>query len=345
MNLVDLKYSGILSTRLDRFTIKSRTPYRANCRCPICGDSQKSKIKARGWILEKDNSAIFFCHNCGASMGMANFLKAVDSNLYNEYVIDTALEKGYTRRDDPKHKEKPLEKLLKKQPKFTKKGSPLLSIKKISSLNFDHPVKKYVHKRAIPASKHYKLYYAPKFETWTNSLIPNKLPEKQVKPRLVLPFIDKKGNVFGYQGRAFDKESIRYITIMLDEDSPKIFGLDTVDFTKRYYVVEGPIDSLFLNNAVAMAGADGNANGLEHVENAVFIFDNEPRNKEIVSRMEKIIDKGYKLCIWPKSILDKDINDMVLSGIKPADLQLIIDQNTHEGLDAKLKLSYWRNVK
>ena len=342
MNLVDLKYSGILSTRLERYSIKSHTPYRANCRCPLCGDSQKSKHKARGWILEKDNSAIYYCHNCGASLSLRNFLKSVDGNLYNEYVVDIALEKGYKTKEQPVVK--PLDKLTQRRPKFTKKGSPLLKIKKVSSLDFSHPVKKYVEKRRIPASRQYKLYYAPKFEVWTNSLLPGKLPEKHVKPRLVLPFIDKRGTVFGYQGRAFDKESIRYITIMLDEDMPKIFGLDTVDFSKKYYVVEGPIDSLFLDNAVAMAGADGNASGLENVDNAVFVFDNEPRNKEIVARMEKALDKGYKVCIWPSNLLDKDVNDMILSDIKPVDVQMIIDMNTYSGLEGKLKLSEWRRI-
>jgi hypothetical protein len=107
-------------------------------------------------------------------------------------------------------------------------------------------------------------------------------------------------------------------------------------------VVEGPIDSLFIDNAVAMAGADGNISGLEHVNNAIFVFDNEPRNAEIVRRMEKVLDKGQKLCIWPKNVVDKDINDMILSGIKPVDLQMMIDMNTYSGLEGKLQLSYWR---
>ena len=340
MNLVDLKYSGILSTRLERFSVKANSPYRANCRCPICGDSQKSKSKARGWILEKDNSAIYYCHNCGASLSLRNFLKQVDSNLYNEYIVDIALEKGYKTREVAKIK--PLDTLTQSRPKFTKKGSPLLKIKKVSSLNYSHPVKNYVDKRRIPASKQYKLYYAPRFEEWTNSLIPGKLPEKYVKPRLVLPFIDRKGNVFGYQGRAFDAESIRYITIMLDDTMPKVFGLDAVDFNKKYYVVEGPIDSLFLDNAVAMAGADANASGLENLDNAIFVFDNEPRNAQIVERMERVLDKGYKVCIWPTNLVDKDINDMILSDTKAVDIQMIIDMNSYSGLEGKLQMSYWR---
>ena len=344
MNATDLKYAGILSTRLERYSVKENSPYRANCRCPICGDSQKSKLKARGWILEKDNSAIYYCHNCGASLGMRNFLKAVDHNLYNEYIIDTALDKK-ARRElfQPKEDIKPLDTLTMKAPKFKKKGSPLLKIKKVSSLNFDHKVKKYLQKRAIPPSQEYKLYYAPKFNEWVNSILPGKLPTlEHDSPRLVMPFIDKNGEMFGFNARAFRDSELRYITIMLDENMPKIFGLDKVNFSKKYYVIEGPIDSLFMDNAVAMAGADGNANGLEQTENAVFVFDNEPRNKEIVSRMERCIDKGYNICIWPEKILDKDINDVILSGLSEADLKQMIDDNTYRGLEGKLQLSYWK---
>ena len=123
---------------------------------------------------------------------------------------------------------------------------------------------------------------------------------------------------------------------------PKIFGLDTCDFSKRYYVVEGPIDSLFLSNSVAMAGADGNGSGLANIENGVFIFDNEPRNKEIVARMERCLDKGYKVFIWPKDILTNDVNDVILSGVSQPDFEVIIDNNTYNGLTGKLQLSYWR---
>lgn len=340
MNFIDLKYAGILSTRLDKFSVKSNSPYRANVRCPICGDSQKSKTKARGWILEKNNSAIYYCHNCGASMSMGNLLRAVQPALYDEYIVDRKLDKDLFKKEEPK--EKPLDKLLKKQPKFTKGNSPLLKIKKVSSLNFSHPVKKYIENRQIPASRHYKLYYAPKFNTWVNSIIPDKLPTERDEPRLVLPFIDESGDLFGFTGRAFDKKSLRYITIMLDESKPKVFGLDSVDFSKKYYVVEGPIDSLFLTNAVAMAGADGNLKGLSNVDNAVFVFDNEPRNKDVVARMERLLEAGHKVVMWPEKIVDKDINDMILSGLLQQDIELILDVNTYSGLEGKLKLSYWR---
>jgi len=346
MNVVDLKFAGILSTRLERYSVKAHSPYRANVRCPICGDSQKSRLKARGWILEKDNSAIFYCHNCHASLSMRNLLKFIDHNLFNEYVVDFALDKGKRRELFEEKKTepiKPLDKLQLRAPSFQKKGSPLLDIKKISALAFDHPARKYLDSRLIPTSVHYRLYYAPKFTEWVNSIIPDKLPQvEKDRPRLIMPFIDKNGRLFGFNARAFSATELRYITIMLDENMPKMFGLESVDFNKKYYVVEGPIDSLFLDNAVAMAGADGNASGLQNVENAVFVFDNEPRNKDVCARMEKCIDRGYKVCIWPSKMLDKDINDVIISGTNRASIELIIDNNTYHGLEAKLQLTYWR---
>lgn len=342
MNLVDLKYCGFLSIRLERFKIKSTHPYKANCRCPLCGDSQKSKSKTRGWIIEKDNTAFFHCFNCGASHPMWRFLKITEPSLYNDYVVDTKLEKASYKASIPKDIA-PLDTLTMPVPSFRKTGSPLLAIKKFSTLRPDHPARGYVNKRLIPTKAHHRMYYAPKFNTWVNSIIPDKLPQpERDKPRLILPFLDESGELFGFQGRAFDMDSLRYITIMLDESRPKIFGLDKVDFTKKYYIVEGPIDSLFLSNAVAMAGADGNAKGLSDMGNAVFVFDNEPRNKDIVKRMEIMIDRGYQVCIWPSALAEKDINDMVLAGRSSADVELMIDQNTYSGLAGRLQMSTWK---
>lgn len=334
MNYLDLKYTNLLSVRLERFSVKSTSPYKVNFRCPICGDSQTSKTKARGWILDKDNKALYHCFNCGMSASLRNLLKFVDINLYNDYVIDSKIELGI--KEEVKS---PIDTIVHKVPEFKKSDSPLLKIKKISQLKSDHPAKKYVQNRSIPAASHYKLYYAPKFNTWVNSIIPDKLNANRDEPRLVLPFIGKDGVLFGFTGRSFTKNGLRYLTIMIDESKPKVFGLDKVNFDKRYYIVEGPIDSLFMNNAVAMAGADGNSEGLSNLDNAVYVFDNEPRNVEIVKRMEKILERGYKLCIWPEKLVDKDINDMVMSGLNP---QQIIDDSTYSGLSGKLQLSHWR---
>lgn len=336
VDYVDLHYANMLSARLDQFKVRSTNPYKINFRCPQCGDSQKSRTKARGWLLERDNSFQFYCHNCGASQSFSFFLKNQDPLAFNDYVAEKYLEKAKSN-----NKETTLEKTKFEAPKF--KQSPLKGLKKVSQLQPNHPIKKYVSKRQIPPSHHYRLYFVQKFKTWINGIVPNKFPEpiKKDEPRLLLPFFDKSGKMFGVSARGFDPGGIRYITIMFDE-KPKIFGLDKVDFNKKYFVVEGAIDSFFLSNAVAMAGAEGNTDALENLENAIFVFDSEPRNKEIHKRMEKVIRSGYSICIWPNDVPGKDINEMYLSGKN--DIEQTILNNTYKGLEANLKLMSWRKT-
>ena len=334
MNYVDMKYVNVLSGRLGRFTIKNTQPYRANFRCPVCGDSERSETKARGWILERNHDhTVFYCHNCNASMSLSYFIKQVDPTLHNEYLSERALDNlSSTKKEEPKVTQFEV-------PKFRKKGSPLLGIKKISQLSHNHPAKIYIESRKIPAKTHYRIYYAEKFVEWTNSIIPDKLDMKE-HSRIILPFIDSDKTVFGYQGRALDPKQMRYISIMIDESMPKIFGLESIDFSKKYYVVEGPIDSLFLDNSIAMAGASFDDDAIENKSNAVIVFDNEPRNKQVVSKMEKALSSGYKVCIWP-DMGEKDINDMVLTNHDPCG---IIDKNTFCGLEGQVKLMSWRRV-
>jgi len=332
---IDMQYVNLLSSRLPRFSIKHRNPLKVNFRCVFCGDSQKSQKKARGWITEntKTHTLFYSCFNCGTSHTFQNFLKTQDQTLYKDYIADKFLNKSREGSENPEipNPEKPV---------FDK--SPLKSIKKISQLKHDHPVKTYINNRQIPTDQHYRLYYAPKFKTWINSIIPDKFPaHTKDEPRLILPFFDKSEKCFGVSARGFDPNGLRYITIMF-QDVPKIFGLDKVDFTRSYLVVEGAIDSLFLNNAVAMAGADGNVDGLDNIENATFVFDAETRNLEITKRMEKLIRKGYKVCIWPHNVPGKDINEMWLNGMR--NIEQTIKENTFSGLEGQLRLAAWRKT-
>jgi transcription elongation factor Elf1 len=333
VDYIDMKYVTMLGGRFQRFQIKHRNPLKCQMRCPICGDSQKSFSKARGWIIEnpKTTNLFYNCFNCGATHSFQNFLKLQDQVLYNDYISEKFLSKTRQKTENIPIAEKPV---------FNK--HPLKTIKKISQLNHDHPAKKYIDQRQIPSNQHYRIYYAPKFKTWINSIIPNKFPEfKKDEPRLILPFLDKNGNCFGVSARGFDPNGLRYITIMF-RNVPKIFGLDRVDFTKQYMIVEGAIDSLFLSNAVAMAGADGNIEGLDHLENAIFVFDAESRNSEITKRMDKIIRKGYKVCIWPLNLPGKDINELYLAGMR--DVDKLIEKHAYSGLEASLKLAVWRKT-
>lgn len=330
-NWLDRKYINLYSSHVRNFKWQSGNT--ARCSCPICGDSQTNKFKARMYFITDGGSYRIHCHNCGASMPLRGFLKTVNSELYEQYNKEYILEK-YGEKNKA-------EQFNFTRPKFAAAGSPLNKIKRISQLPIDHPAKVYVESRKIPYNQHYRLYYAPKFNEWTNTLIPNKLNATRDDARIVIPFFDKDKEFFGYQGRALGESKIRYITIMLDESKPKLYGLDVVDTNKPYYVTEGPIDSLFLDNAIAMAGSDI-SESLN--KNAILVYDNEPRNKEIVSKIQKGIDKNYSVVIWPESLKYKDINDMVLGGMSTFDVMKVIVANTYTNLQAKLKLTQWKKV-
>jgi len=265
-------------------------------------------------------------------------MKEVDPTLYLEYVKEHIKESG-----NQKDVETFAEKM--KPPVFVK-TTALSKLKKVSQLDPDHPVKKYVNSRQIPSHLHYKLFYAPKFGAWVNTMLPNKMKigEKD-EPRLIMPFLDQEKNLFGFQGRSFRKDGVRYITIMLDETKPKVFGLDTIDESKDIYLLEGPIDSMFLPNAMAAAGGDLSAQ-IEQTgllkDKIVVVFDNEPRHSDTIKRMQKAIDAGYRVVIWPSDIEYKDVNDMILSGMKPEYIKGILDECNYSGPTAKLHFALWR---
>lgn len=350
---IDYKYANILSSRFDRTKIISHAPLKINFRCPICNDSSKNRTKARGWILQLEETMRFYCHNCNASLSFKSFLKGIDNNLYGDYVSEKFFNKD--KKDtinslfaNAKTNEKTLETSINAY-----EDIHLDKIKKISDMPDTHPAKEYVHKRKIPKNRINDLYYAPKFKNWVNTMIPDKFilydkngNKKPDEPRLIIPFKDLHGVMFGFAARSFDpKAELRYISIMLDPKQSKFFGLDKVDFKKTYYVVEGAIDSFHVKNSIAMAGADANVKVLENKDNMVIVYDNEPRNKEIVNRMKSDINKGYKVALWPSSIEEKDINSMVVSGkYTETDIEKILKDNTYQGLNAEIQLNMWKRI-
>jgi len=311
----------MLSPRLDKF--KKVRDNLFNFRCPYCGDSRKSQSKARGYFYRKKNDYFYRCHNCGKGTTFGKVLEYIDTMMYKEYIMERY--KG----DAPKT-EAP--EFNFKAPKFKKIDPKLENLTPINKLNGGHPARQFVESRQLPEEFYSDLYLCPKFFEWS------KIQSQQEHPRLVIPFRDESGEVFAAQGRAFGKESPKYLTIKF-QDKPKIFGLDRVDFAKRYYVVEGPLDSMFLDNCLAVAGAD-----FRYLPpgDTTIVLDNEPRSREIIKQMERLIHQEHELVIWPDTITQKDINDMVLAGVE--DIQTIIDNNTFSGLEATMKLAAWKRI-
>lgn len=331
------KYIGLASSRLDKFKRKSSNLY--NFRCPLCGDSEAHRNKARAYIYEKQSKPRFHCHNCNATMSVPNFIKSLDQSLYSEYVMEKL-------RDEKAPEQVDLEAFVRKmKPPVFRVSSPLKNLKKVSQLTPNDPVKQFVAARQIPNPYHAKLFSCPNFKHYVNSLVPDKFDEESLKRderRLLIPFIDSKGNMHAFQGRALGPSKVKYITIVLDETTPKVYGLDTVNLDKKTYVVEGPIDSMFLSNSIATAGGDlvSALTGFDK-KNLVIVYDNEPRSKETIKKLDKAILQGYNVCIFPENLVHKDINEMALAGLTSDFIKYIIDQNTHRDLSAMLALKKW----
>ena len=329
---IDLKFVNTISSRLGKF--KKKTDYLFNFRCPHCGDSQKSRTKARAYLYRVKNDMFFKCHNCGQGQNLANFLKFIDPKIYEEYLLER-YKSSAPATPKPKFDFQPV--------KF-KDQTIIGDLKKISELSEDHPARLYCVNRKIPQKFFDILYLCDKFMALVNKVKENTYKVTKDHPRLIIPFYDTTGKLFAFQGRAFGNEQPKYLTIKLDESKQKIYGLERINFTREIYIVEGPIDSLFIDNCLAAAGADLILKNSIPPENITYIFDNEPRNKEIVNRMYKVIEKDYNIVIWPEHIQLKDVNDMIVSGITKSQIKDIISKNTFNKLSALTKLNYWKKI-
>jgi hypothetical protein len=343
MDYIDSKYIGILGVRLEQFKKKGKALW--NFRCPLCGDSAKDKLKARGYIFENKGDALYKCHNCGIATGLSQLIEHVAPSLKKEYTLEKfgtrgrhgkKIKLGAGNQDFFKTNETPVFEV-----------DPLKHITCLDLCDINHPARLYIHERKIPLSQVSRLYYTETFKAWTNTIVRNKFPNvEKDEGRLIIPFFDKNGKMMAFQGRSLDPNNpVRYITIKITEDECKLFGLEKMDESKPVYVVEGPIDSLFLDNAIAMAGSDLSSScNLNSGTEFVIVMDNENRNKEIVKRIEAFIKKGYSVCIWDEKIRQKDINDMILSGMSREELHDSIKTSTFKGLQATLALNKWKRV-
>ena len=320
MNLIDSKYIGLVSSRLGNFKRVKSDLY--NFRCPICGDSKKNKTKTRGYLYTIKADVNFRCHNCGASMTFSNFLKEIDPVVHKQYVFER-FKQGSTGRGTVV--EEPVFKF--EAPTFKSSiDLPLASTVDVSRI--------YLEKRKLDPTK---FYYAERFVEYVNSHKQN-LDVKE-HPRIIIPLYYEK-NLVGVQGRTLNSNSVKYITTIFYDEAPKIYGLDNIRRDAPVFVTEGPFDSTFLLNSIAMCGADSDVRKWG-VSTPVWVYDNEPRSKEITERISSAIARGERVVIWPTNILEKDINDMVLAG---HDVQSIVESNVYNGLKAKLQFDTLKRI-
>lgn len=347
MLFLDIKYINLLTNHFEKFSRKG--DYLFNVRCPLCGDSQINKNKMRGYLYRVKDCMAYKCHNCNASTGFGSLLKLLNPQLYSEWTLEILKEK---RAGRPQKSANGTYKTFNSpQIRFDKVKQPIYtSAERISDLSENHFCRVYVKNRKIP-EKHFSiLYFAPSYKAFVDEVCPNHGKSIHDDPRLVIPYYDAYGGLLALTGRDLlgRHDTLRYVTVRVDQsdETKLIYGLDRVNQSDLVYVVEGPLDSLLLNNSVASGDANliAVADKLS-AKKIVLVYDNEPRNKDIVFQMSRAISLGFSVCVWPKWIKEKDINAMVIAGYNPSYIEEIINTNTHSGIRAQINFVQWKKIK
>lgn len=340
---LDLKYINLISNRLPLFKKRGDTLF--NFRCVLCGDSSSKKNKARGYFyrVANKNKMSMKCHNCGASMYFGSFLKTFAPAQYREYIIEEFKDNNNTPRAPEELFEK---KMSFKEPSANSESLLDSLLDRLDTLPDDNEAKQFCLKRKLPREAFDRLYYIDDMRKMSDLSDKYKDKLETEEPRLVIPFYGPRGDFEGVTCRGLRGESLRYITLRIKEDGFLIFGAERVDVTKKVYATEGPLDSLFLPNSIAVGGVSfGKVQDLKIPKNNLtMILDNQPRNKDVCRQYKKYIDEGFKIVIWPVNQEEKDINDLVLSGASPESVKILIDEYTAQGTEAMLKFSLWKRI-
>jgi hypothetical protein len=339
MNFIDKKYINLISQQLKNF--KWKNDNLANCSCPICGDSKKNKFKARFFFSnsKKGNFTKTHCHNCGYDHPFGVFLNGFDSTNYRLWKNENFIEKQLKQNNGVIFKKEVI-------PNIIFEENPLKYLSRCDLLNEYHQAIEYLNFRQIPKEKFKSIYYTENFRKWYNDNISKKFEkDDNSDPRLIFPYIAEDGEFFACSARSIVDSNQRYYNPNWDTEGkyPHIRGLNSLNKDQISFVVEGAIDSLFLNNSLSIGSFHVDLTKFDF-SNSIFVLDNEPRNVDIVKMMNRYIENGYKTCIWPEIIKEKDINEMILSGKTSSEIEKIILENSFTGLEGKLKLANWRKI-
>ena len=340
--ITDSKYVRLISSRLRNFKQKNTNLW--NFSCPFCGDSTKNKTKARGYVFPKGNNLFYRCHNCGVSTNVGNLIKQVDGSLHKEYVLEryASGETNNARSANTILNITP--------PRFDKiaKQKIFEHGEWLSNLPSGHFCLDYVIKRKIPEKYFDKLLFTSHYKQFCDTLIPNHGKQIVDDARLVIPFYDEYNDLIAVSGRALETsdKTLRYVTIRTNVSEDKlVYGMDRIDLNETVKLVEGPIDSLFLTNCLASGDANLSLTAKNiSAEKIILVFDNEPRNKEIVKMMQDAIKSHHNVVIWPSTVQGKDINEMIMNGLSPDEIEKIISSNSFKDIEAQLKMNMWKKI-
>lgn len=342
---IDLKFAKFAGINLQQFKENGRNKF--NFRCPYCGDSKKNPYKSRGYLFENKNAPglVFKCHNCGKSCSFDNFLKDQNNQLHNEYKLEKMQAKGQNTLTPRKTIEQFAQGSQSRLRKFIPDDTVSLG-ERISDLPEDHVARLYLESRRIPSEAFTRMFYTDDIAPIAIEINPEYAKRKLPKgPRIVLPLKNANGELFGFNSRAIDDNDMRYITLVQEGfQGHKYYGMERFNRDRPGYLVEGPFDSEFLPNCLAIVGANRLKQGYVpfDADRVTVVFDNQPRNKDLCKMINQTINAGFQVCIWDSAFPYKDLNEAVEDGVSPENLKKTIDENSVKGLKATLKFTNWK---
>lgn len=343
----------------DRYRLVRFSPLKINCRCNLCGDSEKSKIKARFWCNEKDGVLLTGCFNCGHHSNFISYCKDNHPDIFKELMFNRYRSEESVTNNKVNEFEKinqlsqnslsSLANLVKNIQEKSKLEIQLQKFgTKVRNLPKNHPVFQYMISRKIPLKSWEYFYFTDRWQEFVNSINPESYQKFIPENRLVMCIKDFDGRITAVQGRSLTKDSRnKYITIKEHDTSNKIFGLDKVDLTKTVFLTEGIVDSLFIDNAIAITGGSMEFNDIPiPKEKRVFVWDNEPYAEHTVQRIEKAVKNGENIVLFDNvNWKSKDINDLIIKeGISAKSVNEYLNQNIINGLHAELRFKNWRKI-
>ncbi len=325
---IDLKFVSLISNRLRNWLFKGNGKSSFSHHC-----ERQDSHKRRAYFLPFKGRIIMKCHNCGASTSLGKFIKEIDPTLYSEYRLEvfkeTTTSTSYTTYKSPVIEQRQSDSII---------GlDGLISYSKLAKSN---PARLYLEKRKLPEDKINLFYLAPKFFKWASNYDDTFKKFKEDHPRLILPVYNAEKSIIGFSCRAFGKEQPKYIQLRVDKTAEYIYGLDTVDMSKPIIAVEGQIDSLFLDNSIAVGSANYNLDFIMNNDNVIIVPDNDfRRNIQVCNQLKSAVKKGKTISLLP-SHFKKDINDIIKKdNVTKEELMDYILSHRKSGAEALLEIA------
>ncbi len=273
-----------------------------NAECPVCKEGKSAGRTRRLYYFP--NKQYFYCHNCCRSWRPLDWIKEVAHLTFPEIV----------KRNNEKIQEIPQQKI-----KTVKEPATVLELEDLPTNSIDltdpRQIEYYKHSKFVKLAKEYceqrRLFEA--VNSCKKFFV--SLEDKVHKNRLVIPFYDESNQVACYQTRALTNNQFpRYLTKFGEKG---LFNINNVASEVPYiFVFEGPIDSMFVRNGVAIAALAPTHKQETKLRSMlgyelIYVFDNDKNNKQTAKRIEKHIKEGKRVFMWPSEFRQfKDFNEI-----------------------------------